>query len=78
MSGDRSKFTYESKLIYGLHPEGVFEIKIHNPKKKNSFFNKTMLKLGDLFIAANKDDNIKCILLHGGDIFCTGNDIEAF
>ncbi len=48
MSGDRTKFKYDSKLIYGLHPEGILEIKLHDPKKKNAFFKKTMNKLCDL------------------------------
>jgi peroxisomal 3,2-trans-enoyl-CoA isomerase len=78
MSGDRSKFKYDSKLIYGLHPEGILEIKIHDPKKKNSFFGKTQSKLIELFHYANTDDRVKCIVLHGGSLFSAGNDVEAF
>jgi hypothetical protein len=48
MSGDRTKFQYSSKLIYGVHPEGIMEIKLHDYKKKNAFFTKTMNKLAEL------------------------------
>ena len=78
MSGDRSKFKYDSKLIYGLHPEGIFEIKFHDTKKKNSFFGKTQRKLVELLHYANLDDRVKCVVLHGGALFSSGNDVEAF
>ena len=78
MSGDRTKFHKDRKLIYGLHPEGIFEIKIHDPKKKNAFFLKTMQKFAELFDYANKDDNVKCVVLHGGENFSAGNDVAAF
>ena len=75
---DRSHFKRECKLIYGMHPSGLLEIKIHNPKKKNAIFAKTHKKLAELFRQANTDESIKCILLHGGDYFSAGNDLEAF
>ena len=78
MSGDRSQFKKKSKLIYGLHPEGILEIKIHDPKKKNAFFYNTMVKFAELFTEANNDDKVKCIVLHGGQMFSAGNDVEAF
>ncbi len=78
MSGDRSQFKKQNKLIYGLHPEGILEIKIHDPKKKNAFFLKTMIKFTELFTEANNDDKVKCIVVHGGQTFSAGNDVEAF
>ena len=78
MSGDRTKFRYECKLIYGVHPEGILEIKFHDKNKKNSFFGKTQTKLMELCKMANKTDEIKCVVLHGGNLFSTGNDVEAF
>lgn len=77
-SFDRSHFKSECKLIYGMHPSGLLEIKIHNPSKKNAIFEKTHKKLADIFRKANLDDKIKCILLHGGDYFSAGNDLDAF
>lgn len=78
MSGDRTKFKYESKLIYGLHPEGIFEIKIHDPKKKNAVFKKSMTKMAELLEFASKSEEVKCVVVHGGEIFTVGNDVEAF
>lgn len=78
MSGDRTKFKYECKLIYGLHPEGILEIKFHDAKKRNSFFEKTMRRLGEILDEATIDDRIKCVVLHGGEVFSAGNDLEAF
>jgi enoyl-CoA hydratase/carnithine racemase len=54
------------------------EIKLHDPKKKNAFFEKTMSRLIDLLELANRVDRVKCIVLHGGEIFSAGNDVEAF
>ncbi len=51
---------------------------MHDPKKKNAFFFKTMQKFAELFDNANKDDRVKCVVLHGGEIFSAGNDVEAF
>jgi enoyl-CoA hydratase/carnithine racemase len=65
-------------LIYGLHPEGILEIKIHDPKKKNAFFHKTMIKIVELLGYANKDPKVKCVVIHGGKFFSAGNDLEAF
>ena len=65
-------------MIYGLHPEGILEIKLHDPKKKNAFFNKTMIKLIELMEFANKDPKVKCVVIHGGKFFSAGNDLEAF
>ena len=78
MSGDRSKFQYGSKLIYGVHPEGILEIKLHDPKKKNSFFVKTMIKISELMEYANSDPKVKCVVIHGGKFFSAGNDLEVF
>lgn len=78
MSGDPSIYKYEKKLIYGVHPEGILEIKIHNPKKKNAIGAKAMQKFRELFEWANTNDSIKTIVIHGGEIFSTGNDVELF
>ena len=44
MSGDRSKFKRDRKIIHGIHPEGILEIILDNQQKKNAFFRKTMGK----------------------------------
>jgi enoyl-CoA hydratase/carnithine racemase len=48
------------------------------PKRKNAFGGNTQNRLAELFTIANKDDNVKCVLLHGGEYFSSGNDLSAF
>ena len=59
------------------HP-GLFEIKIHNPSKKNAIGTPPERKLTELILAAQEDQNIKVILLHGGSFFSSGNDLSMF
>ena len=73
-------YKLEDQIIYGMkksHP-GLFEIMIHNPKKRNAIGTPPELKIGDLHIKADKDPNIKVILLHGGRYFSSGNDLSMF
>jgi enoyl-CoA hydratase/carnithine racemase len=73
-------FTYDSELVFGMrksHP-GLFEIKIHNEKKKNAIATVPNKKLGELFEMANDNDEIKVILIHGGRFYSSGNDLSAF
>ena len=67
-------------IIYGKHKNypGLFEIKLHNPKYRNAITLNMYTKLGDLIHMAEDDDDVKCILLHGGKYFCSGNDISMF
>lgn len=51
---------------------------MHDPKKKNAFFHKTMIKLDELMQYANKSQKVKCVVIHGGKFFSAGNDLEAF
>lgn len=78
MSGDRSKFIRDRKIIHGIHPEGILEIIFDNPKKKNAFFTKQLARITELFIQANLDDSVKCVVIQGGEFFSAGNDVEAF
>jgi enoyl-CoA hydratase/carnithine racemase len=79
-SGFPEGLTYESELVFGMrksHP-GLFEIKIHNVKKRNAIATVPEKKLGELFKMADENDEIKVILLHGGKFFSSGNDLSAF
>lgn len=71
-------FKEECNLRYGVPQEGLLEIKFNNPRRKNAFGMETQVKLQSLFIQANEDPTIKCILLHGGDFFSSGNDLSIF
>jgi enoyl-CoA hydratase/carnithine racemase len=73
-------FVLEDQLIYGMRKDypGLFEIKIHNPKKKNAIAGVPELKMTNLVNAAQENEDIKVILLHGGSYFSSGNDLGAF
>ena len=73
-------FVIEEQLCFGMrksHP-GLFEIKIHNPSKKNAIGTPPERKLYQLIDAAQDDEKIKVILLHGGNFFSSGNDLSMF
>jgi len=70
----------EDQLLWGMRPShpGLLEIKINNPKKKNAIGTPPERKLAEIITAAQTDDNIKVILLHGGSFFSSGNDLSMF
>lgn len=59
------------------HP-GLFEIKIHNLKKRNAIAGIIEKKLTELINDAQENEDIKVILLHGGRFFSSGNDLGGF
>jgi enoyl-CoA hydratase/carnithine racemase len=78
--GTPQGYIFEQSLIYGKsksHP-GVFEIKFHNPKFKNAIGLDPEKKLTELIKIAENDDEIKMIVLHGGQYFSSGNDLSVF
>jgi enoyl-CoA hydratase/carnithine racemase len=73
-------FVHEDQLIFGMRKDypGLFEIKIHNPKKKNAIAGIPEEKMTKLVLDAQDNEDIKVILLHGGSYFSSGNDLGAF
>jgi len=46
-------------------------------KVKNAFSNSLLSQLRNLFVDADKDDNVRCVLITGGpDVFAAGSDIS--
>ncbi|CDW83026.1 peroxisomal-trans-enoyl-isomerase [Stylonychia lemnae] len=78
MSVNRSSFKQEDQLFYGVHPDGILEVKFNNPSKKNAWTKDTQVRLTQIFKQANKDDNVKVVFLHGGSYYSSGNDLSAF
>ena len=68
---------YETKhgLCYGSRVEGVLEIKLHSPKKRNTLKKATYLLLNQLIVFAQTEDSVKVIFIHGGKFFTAGNDL---
>jgi enoyl-CoA hydratase/carnithine racemase len=73
-------FVLQDQMIYGMRKEypGLFEMKIHNPKKKNAIASIPELKMKELVLAAQDNEDIKVILLHGGSFYSSGNDLSLF
>ena len=68
-------------LVYGCRKthEGLFEIKFHNPRKKNAISLYTQKRFAELVNEADKNPNVKCILVYGSkNFFSSGNDISVF
>ena len=73
-------FQYKERTVWGMrktHP-GLLEIKIHFPPRKNAVNGESMLLVANIINEAQKDKNVKCIMLHGGRFFSSGNDLMAF
>lgn len=78
--GTPAGLQYDRGLIYGhraSHP-GLFEIKFHVPKTRNAITADMQKKLCEVIKIAEDDEEIKCIMLHGGKYFTSGNDINVF
>ena len=58
----------------------LFEIYIHRPKQLNALNKKTINELHDAIISAEKDENIRCIIItgEGEKAFVAGADIKEF
>mmetsp|Transcript_21704 Transcript_21704/g.15546 ORF Transcript_21704/g.15546 Transcript_21704/m.15546 type:complete len:136 (-) Transcript_21704:537-944(-) len=60
-----------------MRTPGVFEIKFHNPKAKNSFGSREQLILANLFEYASNNSEIKVVMMYGSmDCFSAGNDLK--
>ena len=73
-------FQYADRTLWGMrksHP-GLFEIKMHFPKRSNSVNGDSMWKVATLINSVQNDEDVKCILFHGGKFFSSGNDLTAF
>eukprot|EP00347_Sterkiella_histriomuscorum_P015593 403356442 len=72
-------FKQEENILYGVTKEGVFHIKINNPKRKNPMTRKMYAKMTQILRKANSDNNAKVVLVYGaGGNFSSGfNVMEA-
>ncbi len=59
--------------------DGVLELTLNRPQKKNALNREMYLGLTEMLQQADSDDAVRVILLSGaGDSFCSGNDIADF
>jgi len=62
------------------HKEGaIFILQFNRPERKNAITAAMYQALADAFVAADADDEVKVLLIHGSlDAFTAGNDLEDF
>lgn len=65
--------------IHSELSEGVLTLRLNRPEKYNALTNAMYNKLADTLIAANRDADIRTLLITGGERFFTsGNDLKDF
>ena len=68
-----------SELVIRQCVDGVLELTLNRPQKKNALNRDLYLALTELLQQADADADVKAVLLSGaGDSFCAGNDIADF
>lgn len=61
----------DSEILVDGPTEGVMTLTLNRPQVKNAFSNSLLGRLRTLFVDADKDDDVRCILITGGpDVFC--------
>jgi enoyl-CoA hydratase/carnithine racemase len=59
--------------------DGILRVELNRPAQKNAMTADMYTSLADILGAADKDETVHVVLLHGaGDAFCAGNDIGDF
>lgn len=69
-------FKLEDGIAYGSRVAGLFEIKFHS-ENKNALTVEGSAVLARLLSAASSDVTVKCVLLHGGRYFGSGNNLKV-
>ena len=65
------------EILYDV-ADNILTITLNRPEKLNAFTGTMMSEMIDAFQRANKDDNIRCIIVTGaGRAFCAGADLSA-
>ena len=63
-------------IAWGSRVEGLLEISFWNVKRKNAITADGNIQLIRLIRAAQNDEKIKVILIHGGLFYGSGNDLS--
>ena len=51
------------------------EIKYHSPARRNALGADGHRQLGEIVNSVQNDVYFKCIVIHGGNMYCSGNDL---
>ncbi|MDB5840840.1 MAG: enoyl-CoA hydratase [Herminiimonas sp.] len=59
--------------------DGVAEIRVSRPERRNAFTNAMYRGLSDMLVALDRIDDVRCIIVRGSNgIFTSGSDIRHF
>jgi 2-(1,2-epoxy-1,2-dihydrophenyl)acetyl-CoA isomerase len=60
------------------HKDGIATVTLNRPDKLNALSAEMYHELGDIFLALNSDDQVRCVVLTGsGRAFCAGGDVVS-
>lgn len=61
-----------------LHDNGILELILNRPERKNAFFGDFYLALAQALNEADQSSAVRVVLLRGEQDFCAGNDLQDF
>ena len=61
-----------------LHDNGILELVLNRPERKNAFFGDFYLALAQVLNEADQSNAVRVVLLRGEQDFCAGNDLQDF
>ncbi|MDD5176305.1 MAG: enoyl-CoA hydratase [Sterolibacterium sp.] len=68
-----------NSLIVSECQQGILRVEICRPEKKNALTNPMYSALADIFEAADRDKDVRVVLIHGQPkVFTSGNDLGDF
>lgn len=65
-------------LIKHTHPQGIVELVLNRPERKNAFVTELYNVLIEEIILADQQANVRVLIIRGEDDFSTGNDLNDF
>jgi enoyl-CoA hydratase/carnithine racemase len=67
-----------ANLIKHVHPQGIVELVLNRPERKNAFVNELYLALIDEITLADQQADVRVLIIRGEDDFSAGNDLNDF
>jgi len=67
-----------TKFLSSSRENGLLTIQLNRPDKKNALTTDMYAGLTELFRQASADNDIRVVMLSGGENFCAGNDLRDF
>lgn len=65
-------------LIKHLHPQGIVELVLNRPERKNAFIVDLYNALTQEIVLADQDSTVKVLIIRGEKDFSAGNDLQDF